>query len=254
MSFALTVTNVAPSVGPVTAPIDPVQVGTSIGASVSFTDPGLADTHTATWNWGDGSTSAGSFTGNIVTGSHTYLFPGVNTVVVTVIDDDDGSGTSTFEFVVAFDPAAGFATGGGWIIPGGSSSEALDSLPGIDNTSKATFGFVVKYKNGASETPSGQLQFQYRVGNFNLHSSDYDWLVITNNNWAKFQGLATIKGTPGLFPFKVDARDGDANGGTQPDRFIIKIWQTGTNPDADGNDPIYKASGDLGGGKIKIHK
>jgi hypothetical protein len=64
--------------------------------------------------------------------------------------------------------------------------------------------------------------------------------------------VATIKNMEGLFPFRVDCRDGDANGGTQPDRFIIRIWAPGADPDSD--ELIYKASGDLGGGQIKIHK
>jgi len=49
----------------------------------------------------------------------------------------------------------------------------------------------------------------------------------------------------------VDARDGDSAGGSLADRFVIKIWAPGANPDVD--EPLYKASGDLEGGKIKIH-
>ena len=120
----------------------------------------------------------------------------------------------------------------------------------LDNESPANFGFVVKYKPGA-DTPNGQLEFQYRQGDFNLHSSGMDWLVIVNSNWAKFQGSATIKGLEGLFPFRVDARDGDHGGGDQPDRFIIKVYAPGADPDK--ADPIYKASGDLIGGSIIIH-
>ncbi|MBI4012239.1 MAG: hypothetical protein HY359_08040 [Candidatus Rokubacteria bacterium] len=67
----------------------------------------------------------------------------------------------------------------------------------------------------------------------------------------KFQGSATIGGLNGLYPFRVDARDGDAGGGNQPDRFIIKIYAPGANPDNAA--PIYKASGDVEGGTIDIH-
>ena len=49
------VDNVAPSVGEITAPLDPVDVNTAINASADFTDPGSGDTHTAEWDWGDGS-------------------------------------------------------------------------------------------------------------------------------------------------------------------------------------------------------
>ncbi|MFC1956542.1 hypothetical protein ACFLWZ_08555 [Chloroflexota bacterium] len=168
---------------------------------------------------------------------------------MAVIDDNGAQSTETV-LIVVYDPDAGFATGGGWIIPGKQgNSDPGDYLPNIDGESKATFGFVVKYKKGVTEIPSDQLEFQYQVGDFNLHSGDYDWLVVTNTNWAKFQGLATINGSEELYPFRADARDGDES---QLDRFIIKIWAPGANPDVDAL--IYKASGDLGGGNIVIHK
>ena len=114
----------------------------------------------------------------------------------------------------------------------------------------ADFGFVIKYKPGAT-SPSGQLEFHYRQGDFNLHSTGMDWLVIVNSNWAKFKGSATIKGLDGVFPFRVDARDGDHGGGTDADYFRIKIYAPDADPD--NGDPLYKASGELDGGKIIIH-
>ena len=78
-----TVDNVAPVVGPITAPMDPLAVNTTVTASATFTDPGLLDTHTALWDWGDGNISpsiveetGGSGT---VTGTHTYTMTGVYT-------------------------------------------------------------------------------------------------------------------------------------------------------------------------------
>jgi hypothetical protein len=47
----VTVNNVAPTVGPISAPIDPVAVGTSVTASADFTDPGVLDSHTALCDW-----------------------------------------------------------------------------------------------------------------------------------------------------------------------------------------------------------
>ena len=148
---------------------------------------------------------------------------------------------------MVYDPSAGFAAGGGWIIPG---TEPGDFLPGITGEDNANFGFVVKYKKGAT-TPEGQLEFHDRAGDFNLHSTEMHWMVI-NSNWAKFQGYATINSYPdGLFQFRVDARDGNLNGGNQEDRFILKVWYEYQDPDTD--DPVYRASGNLGGGNIIIH-
>jgi len=67
-----------------------------------FTDVGTQDTHTATWDWGDGSPiesgviveAAGS---GSVTGAHTYSTPGDYTVLLTVTDDDTGQGTMTYD-------------------------------------------------------------------------------------------------------------------------------------------------------------
>jgi len=195
------------------------------------------------WDFGDGNVGTG------MTTTHAYEFAGLYNATLTVTDDMGAQSTDSVMAVV-YDPAAGFATGGGWFIPGGKTSYDNDYLPNIDGTSPANFGFVVKYKKGAS-TPDGQLEFQYQQGDFNLHSSGMEWLVITNKNWAKFQGLAIIKGLDGLYPFHVDARDGDFGGRDQPDRFIIKVWAPEANPDSD--EPIYKASGDLQGGNIVIH-
>ena len=62
----------------------------------TFTDPGALDTHTATIDWGDGTTDDGTVisdngTGS-VQGSHAYAVPGTYTVEVCVTDDDGDTG------------------------------------------------------------------------------------------------------------------------------------------------------------------
>ena len=61
----------------------------------SFTDPGAADTHTIEWDFGDGSTAAGS-----LAATHSYGDNGVYTATLTVTDDDGGVGTDTVEVTV----------------------------------------------------------------------------------------------------------------------------------------------------------
>ncbi|HVH63318.1 MAG TPA: PKD domain-containing protein, partial [Candidatus Dormibacteraeota bacterium] len=64
----------------------------------SFSDPGKLDSHTATWNFGDGSSSvtaipAGGSTS--LSALHSYAGPGTYPVSLTVTDDDGGVGQAS---------------------------------------------------------------------------------------------------------------------------------------------------------------
>jgi hypothetical protein len=108
VTFDLVVENVAPDVSEISAPVELVPTNTQITASATFTDPGVLDTHTATWDWGDGQTSTGTVMQGAgfgsVEDSHTYTQPGVYAITLTVTDNDGGSGVSIFEFVLVGDP------------------------------------------------------------------------------------------------------------------------------------------------------
>ena len=71
----------------------------------AFSDVGTQDTHTAVWDWGDSSTSAGTVTeiggSGTVTESHTYSVPGDYTITLTVTDDDTGVHYNTMVIHVA---------------------------------------------------------------------------------------------------------------------------------------------------------
>ncbi len=99
----ITVANVAPSVSAITAPAKDVRYETA-NFSASFTDPGTLDTHTVTWNFGDGSTPTTTSLAAGVTGavssSHVYTVAGTYTVTLTVTDKDGGVGSSTKSFTV----------------------------------------------------------------------------------------------------------------------------------------------------------
>ena len=188
-TFSLVVNNLAPSVAGITAPLDPVPVSTTanVTASAGFTDPGTADTHTAVWTWDDGSTSPGVVSGRAVTGSHAYATPGVYQVELTVTDGEGGVDVAVFNYIVVYDPNGGFVTGGGWIMsPAGAYT--LDS----DLTGRANFGFVSRYKKGAT-VPTGTTEFQFKVADFNFHSETYQWLVVAGAD-AKYKGSGTING------------------------------------------------------------
>lgn len=253
-SFNLTVNNVVPTVGPISVPFDPIPVNNSISASAAFTDPGVLDTHTAEWNWGDGTITTGTVNesngSGSVSGQHTYTTPGIYKVQLAVTDDDGGSASVIADqYVVVYDPSAGFVTGGGWI---NSPSGAYTVDPSM--TGMANFGFVSKYKKGAT-VPEGQTEFQFKVGNLNFHSSSYDWLVIAGAK-AQYKGKGTINGS-GDYGFMLTAIDGQLSGDGK-DKFRIKIWDRTNNAvvydnqigASDDTDPTTV----LGGGSIVIHK
>lgn len=82
------------------SPIASVLPDTQINASATFTDPDISDVHTATWDWGDGSSiSSGNITeangSGSVTGSHSYVSPGTYTITLTVSDGTDTTTANT---------------------------------------------------------------------------------------------------------------------------------------------------------------
>ena len=92
------ITNVSPTVGPITVQLESVSVGTEVTVSAGFTDPGTLDTHTGEIDWDDGSVLPATITetggSDSVSGKHTYTTPGVYTLQVSVTDNDGGIGTS----------------------------------------------------------------------------------------------------------------------------------------------------------------
>jgi PKD repeat protein len=237
---------------PLTGPVGPVAMNTPATINATFTDPGTADTHSAVWSWGDGTETSiplGTATSPI-SDSHTYTTAGIYTVTLTVTDDDNGFDTEIYQYVVVYDPSAGFVTGGGWIISSAGAYSADESLTG-----KATFGFVAKYQKGA-KVPTGQTEFQFKAGNLNFKSTSYDWLVVSGTK-ATYKGIGTINGE-GDYGFMLTATDGGNKG---DDKFRIKIWdrsnndaivydnQAGSNDKSDSADPTTV----LSGGNIVIH-
>jgi hypothetical protein len=238
------------------AAIDPNPVVTVNETITASTDIG-ASTASITWDWGDGtqSTSAGA------TETHSYLEAGVYTVTLYV----GGDFMADFEYVVVYDPAAGFVTGGGWIDSPAGAYRADLSLTG-----KANFGFVSKYKKGAS-IPTGDTTFKFKAADFEFESTSYDWLVIAGSK-AQYKGSGLVNEAVApngseykfmLVGFDADVNDNDSH---EDDRFRIKIWYEDGGQEIVvydnqyGADDVIGDDGDvvvnttvLGGGSIVIH-
>ena len=142
--------------------------------------------------------------------------------------------------IVVYDPTAGFVTGGGWI---DSPEGAYTDEPSL--VGKATFGFVSKYKKGAT-VPTGNTVFDFHVASLKFHSDTYHWLVVNQGGTnAQFKGTGTINGQ-GSYKFMLWAGDDD------PDTFRIKIWT-----EENGVETVIYDNGShqpIGGGNIVVHK
>ncbi|MFZ5932985.1 MAG: PKD domain-containing protein [Patescibacteria group bacterium] len=234
----ITINNVVPVAGIITAPLDPVLVNTTINTSASFTDAGTLDTHTALWDWGDSTVSSGVVTesngSGTVTGTHAYTAAGVYTITLTVTDDDLGVGTNTFMCVVVYNPQGGFLTGAGrYDTPAGSIS-ANPTATGMTN-----FGTNAKYVDNVLR---GETRLNFRDGQyvFKFDSTSYYWLVVTNGNQAQLRGTGTVNGV-GNYTFQLTALD------SSPGMIRIQIWDAT-------NTVVYdNSSTALVNGNIKVH-
>jgi hypothetical protein len=246
----LTARHIAPTVGAITAPSAPVALTTAVSVSAPFSELDGSGV-TAVWAWGDGTTSAGTVTqtgtSGSVSGSHPYAADGVYTVTLTVTNPNQQSGQSVFQYVVVYNPSAGFTTGSGSIISPAGAYAANPLLTG-----QANFGLNARYHSGAT-VPTGNTDFRFPAANLTFQSTSYDWLVITTSQ-AQYQGSGTINGA-GNYGFLVTAQD---NGGHGADLFRLKIWDKSNN-----NAVVYDTQPGaattagpttaLGGGRIQVH-
>jgi predicted extracellular nuclease len=234
----LNLVNYPPELGDIAVTPSLLAVGGPVAASVPFTDPDKLDTHTAVWDWGDGTTTPGTVTesngSGTIAGSHVYTTAGVYTVTVTADDGYGNTDRASYEFVVVYDPNGGFATGGGWITTPAGAYEPDPSAEG-----KSAIGFVARYLPGAT-VPTGSLAFTFHAAGFQFKSRSFDWLVVTGSK-AQLRGAGTVNGA-GTYEFLLVAEDG------RPDRLSLKIWET------DPTDPIYDASKRPLKGSIIVHK
>jgi PKD repeat protein len=215
------VQNVLPIVISVAVPTTPVLTGTPITASATFTD--VLDTHTATWAWGDGSTSTGVVdeTAMAVTGSHTYTVPGLLTVTLTLTDGSGATATKSSQYMIVYDPKSGFVTGLGSIASPAGAYAANPSLTG-----PATIELLARYPVVMNKPFTGVTAFQFLKAKMSFVSTSYDWLVIQKDaKKAFYKGSGQIggKGDYGFLAAVID-------GGSKPaqDKFRIKIWDKAT--------------------------
>ncbi len=232
----------ASNTAPVAVPGGPYlgAINTAIRFDGSGSSDADGDPLTYAWDFDDGTTDSG------VQPPHSYTPAGIYNVCLTVNDGLAGSDPAC-TLAVAYDPSAGFVTGGGWIAsPAGAYK--LD----LNLSGPATFGFVSKYKKGAA-VPEGNTEFQFAVAGFSFHSETYEWLVVAGKTKAQFKGSGTVNGglapNGNAFKFMIWAGDGAVSGGS--DTFRIRIWWEAGGVETDVYDNGAEQA--IGGGSILIH-
>ena len=232
-----------------------VPAGGSLQLTGAFSDPGMLDTHVLELdcNYG-GAPLAGSSATAVnpeYSGTCNWAVGGVYQVLITIRDDDGGSGTRVAGPVVVYEARAGDdVTGGGWIhSPPGACQLSPECA---DASGKATFGFVSGYVK-ASALPTGSAVFQFHAGPLTFKSGPQLWLVVAGSV-ARFTGSGTVNGSAG-FDYLVTAVDGGGAGGT--DRFRIRIWNRISGDvvydNQSGADPWGDEAAEVSGGSIVIH-
>jgi hypothetical protein len=130
--------------------------------------------------------------------------------IAATIDSNYYTADSSKEAILAvYDPEGSFVTGGGWLIPEGS-------------TGKVNFGFEVKYKNDG--TLKGNLMIKDHNSGTDYRATDFTYLVISANK-AYFSGNLEIDGE-GAYSFTATMED-NGSPGKNNDKFSIDILVNG---------------------------
>jgi len=246
-TVTVTVENDSPQITSLTLPNDPVDISNQVDGSATFDDDNIVS---ATWDWGDLTTSNGVISGNSISGDHVYGEPGVYEVALTIVDICGLEDTEVFQYVVIYDPSGGFVTGGGWI-----DSPAGAYVPDPTLTGTANFGFVSKYKKGQT-VPDGNTEFQFQAGDLNFKSKEYYWLIVAGKK-GKFKGNGTIN-NEGDYDFMITAIDGGTGNNAGDDKLRMKIWDANSEvviyDNELGNGETDDPTTVIGGGSIIVHK
>ena len=208
-SAPITITNAAPQVSALTTTAAPTSVGQVLTASATFSDAGAHDTHTATIDWGDGTSSAASLTSGSASGQHSFAAAGFYTPCLVVTDDDGERARSCARSdIIVTDRNAGFVTAGGQFPASGRGRLQAEPRP-------AGHGARLRPR---LRQPSGHDSDQ---GARLLPRRDSaDWLVVTDSQ-ATFSGPASVNGRAG-YRFLVSLIDGGHGG--RADLVRVRVW------------------------------
>ncbi|MFI5459371.1 MAG: choice-of-anchor Q domain-containing protein [Isosphaerales bacterium] len=192
-SFVVTVLNVPPSVGAISGAAQVVP-GQTVALTASFTDPGFLETHTATFSWGDNTTSAGTVTesngSGSVAGSHVYATTGSYTVTLSVTDSEGASSTPVnFQETVTQSDILLDATAGGALTISGNGSINIPGTLVVDSSSTSALS-----ASGNATVKASSIQLVGKVqksGNATLSPSPVTGAAVVLDPLANITGPST---------------------------------------------------------------
>jgi hypothetical protein len=154
-------------------------VGSAVGGTVAtISDPNTSATasaYSATIDWGDGSSSAGTITGGNgafnVTGSHAYAAAGTYPVAVTITSVGTSQGNSTVNDTATITaPPATVVTGAPSIGINGAGFTGSVNPDGLPTTASFQYGLDPKYTGGGPITYAQSTPPQSVGADFTVHA------------------------------------------------------------------------------------
>jgi PKD repeat protein len=224
-TLVLTVNNVAPTVTVGSDII--IDEGDTVSLIGTFFDPGVLDSHTIEWDFGDGAT-----TSDILTTMHTYEDNGYYTATLTITDNDGGVGSNTLAVTVN-NVAPSVVVGSDLAVDEGQMVAFSGSFtdPGILDTHSATWDF------GDGSIITGTLNPTHIYGDNGKYpvtltvadndgDTDTDTLVITVNNVAPSVLISEIESM-----FAIDAINATGSAYDPGSDDLTFIWNWGDSTD-----------------------
>ncbi len=170
-SFTVSVNNVNPSIANASfgASSSTVACGpVNATMTVTFTDPGTADTHGATIDWGDGSSETNlPFVTSGFQASHSYSAAGAYTASVKVTDDDGGTATANADTATEAYLTSGILQPVNWtqannnpsIFKHGNTVPVKVRFTDCDGTPSSSLAVTIAVKKISGSTPAtGELE------------------------------------------------------------------------------------------------
>ena len=249
-----TIANVAPSIpaGGLSAPATPVRMSdgaADVAVSLRFSDPaGPYDSYSAAIACGNGTSLTPSAITSPYAGSCRYTRPGIYTVSATVSDEDGGtSALAQYQYVLVYDPAGSFVTGGGWL---DAPASACSVLCGENSATKAHFTIVARFSGAKAETPEGAIKFWLQGKKaLDVRTTRLTMLIAWDNH-LQLWGPATVNGAPN-YTIRVSGLDQGRNDLLRVELFDptgARVYDTqwGVPRDVSPTTPVQ-------GGQLTIH-